>query len=240
MRGVPGSGEAPAWVRPHALFVAQPTETLESLRQFLESRNCTVSWCMPVEAVARRVSDLAPHLIVISMPRLLDLLDLCRAARGASPAPILVLGQRDAEEDEVLCVEDGVDTYLPPHASPRRLQAYTWALVQRTAIQVPSKVETLLSIGAIRLDMPRQRVYRGDEEVKLTSKEFSLLRLLMQNAGRTLSRQALNDAVWGAGNAADNRTLDVHIRWLREKLEVDAGNPQFIRTVRSVGYCFEP
>jgi DNA-binding response OmpR family regulator len=234
------SSDSISQVYPRALFAGQSTDRTATLREFLEERNCTVLHCVHRAELARRMRALSPHLVVISEPVLLDLLDTCRMVRTAARVPILVLGQTKTEDEEVLCLEYGADTYLAPGASPRRLHAHAAALLQRGLGQVYAKAETLLVFGEVRVDLQRQRVYRGDHEVDLPPKEYALLRFLVEHVGQALSRQALWEGVWQSSLALDRRTVDVHIHWLREKLEVDVGNPKLIRTVRRVGYCFDP
>jgi DNA-binding response OmpR family regulator len=236
------AGASSEWapqVQPRVLLSVPLEVDLSVLQQFLSSRHCAITRCVRQEELPRRAADLQPHLIVIAGALLLDLLDMCREARRVSQAPILVLGQRDAEEDEVLCLEYGADTYLVPGVSPRRLQAHAAALLHRGLTQVHARADAFLTVGEIRLDVLRQRVWRGRKQVDLSQKEYALLRFLIEHAGRAVTRQTLTDSVWGAGATNDNRTLDVHIHWLREKLEVDASNPKVIRTVRGVGYCLE-
>jgi len=234
------SSDAISQVYPRVLFAGQHTDRLANLQEFLEDRNCTVLHCALRAELPRRMRALTPHLVVISEPMLLDLLDACRRVRIAARVPILVLGQSKTEDEEVLCLEYGADTYLAPGASVRRLHAHAAALLQRGLGQVYAKAETLLVFGEVRIDLQRQRVYRGEREVVLPPKEYALLRFLVEHVGQAMSRQALWEGVWQSSLALDRRTVDVHIHWLREKLEIDVANPKLIRTVRRVGYCFDP
>jgi DNA-binding response OmpR family regulator len=238
MNGV--HGEAMVGMRPRVLLLAQQPSDLASVQSILEARGCIIGRCSYADDLPRQVASFGPHLAVICERTLLDLLDLCRAVREASQAPLLVVGQRDVEEDEVLCLEYGADCYLGPDTSVRLVRAHLAALLRRGLAGDPGEADESLSFGEVRVDMRRHRVLRAGLELDLSHKEYSLLRFLIENAGRPVSRQALADVVWGAGATSDNRSLDVHIHWLREKLETDAGNPRHIRTVRGVGYCFEP
>jgi DNA-binding response OmpR family regulator len=160
--------------------------------------------------------------------------------RLATAAPLLVLGQQDLETEEVLSLEYGADTYLPPGASERKLRAHLAALLRRVKLDLELEPEEPMQFGSVRIDAARRRVYRGDLEVELSQKEFALLLFLVEHAGRTVSRQDLAAYVWGEAGSGESRSLDVHIHWLREKLEADAANPRHIRTVRGIGYSFEP
>ena len=223
-----------------ALLASRSLPAMGPVQQFLENRGCAVSQCPLPADLPARIAATQPHLVVVSEAPLLDLLDLCRATRAATQVPLLVLGQRDGEEDEVLCLEYGADNYIGPAVSPRRLQAHVAAMLRRGFAPDLSDEDAAITFGDIRVEPRRQRVSRNGQELELSHKEYALLRLLIDNPRRTVPRQVLADAVWGPGAASENRSLDVHIHWLREKLEADAGNPQHIRTVRGVGYCFEP
>lgn len=213
---------------------------MEDAYAHFEELGCLLFGAPSAEAAAQIVATHTPHLVVISQPTLLDLLDLCRSLRSISSAPLLVLGQRSGEEDEVLCLEYGADGYLDPNASARRARAHMGALLRRGMVGRRPESDRLLDFGELRLDLRQHRVYRGGREVELSHKEYALLTYLVDHAGRAVPRQALSDYVWGPSANGESRSLDVHIHWLREKLEVDAANPHHIRTVRGVGYRFEP
>jgi DNA-binding response OmpR family regulator len=180
-----------------------------------------------------------PHVLIVARPALLDLLDLCRAIRRVTAAPLLAMGQGESEEDEVLCLEYGADVYLGPGTSQRRLCAHLDALLRRGLHEMRAEVNAPFQLGDVRVDLQRRRVYRGTQEIDLSQKEHTLLAFLVEHAGRVVSRQALADSVWGLGSRSESRSLDVHIRWQRKKLEADAANPQHIRTVRGIGYCLD-
>jgi DNA-binding response OmpR family regulator len=231
--------EEPA-LRGRALLSASPPSALNDIRDRLNAHGCLVLQCASTEEALRTAASLAPHLLVVARPALLDLLDLCRLMRKVSAAPLLVVGQREGEEDEVLCLEYGADAYLGPSTSGRRFRAHVDALLRRGLRETRSADEALVRFGELRLDVTRRRLFRGAHEIELSHKEYALLTFLVENAGRAISRQALADVVWGPAASSESRSLDVHIHWLREKIEADAANPQHIRTVRGVGYRFEP
>jgi DNA-binding response OmpR family regulator len=230
-----GGRPEPVMERPLRVLVAAGSGVdLWDVPAYLADQGCLVARSAGDEA-ASRVITLRPDLVVAAEQGLLDLLSLCRDLRAATWAPLLVLGQRDVEEDEVLCLEYGADGYLAANASPRRVRAHIQALLRRGHGDPRIEAEASLRFGAIRIDHARHRVYRGDAELDLSQKEYTLLLFLVEHTG-----QALAEFVWGPGAVSENRSLDVHIHWLREKLEADASNPRFIRTVRGVGYCFDP
>jgi len=124
--------------------------------------------------------------------------------------------------------------------SPRRMRAYISARLKRELGPVHPSPNAVLSYGELRIDIQAQRVHVRDQAIDLTRKQYELLRFFLEHAGQAMSRQALVDGVWGSANADESRSLEVHIHWLREKIERDATNPQLIRTIRGVGYCFDP
>jgi two-component system response regulator VicR len=185
-----------------------------------------------------------PHLIVLDI-RLPDIsgFDVCRQLRGeGNRVPILMLTARDEEVDRVLGLELGADDYVVKPYSLRELISRIRALLRRTYgdLAVPPQ-EGRIAFGPIEMDLERWLVYRDEELVDLTPTEFRLLRYLVTHPGRPFSREALIDAVWGYDTVVGSeRTVDVHIRHLREKLEADPAHPRWLVTVRGAGYKFEP
>jgi DNA-binding response OmpR family regulator len=148
-----------------------------------------------------------------------------------------MLTARGQEIDRVLGLELGADDYLPKPFSFRELLARIRAVFRRMAFEEAPKAEQV-RIGDVLLDLAAHKVYRQDQELAVTQKEYDLLRSLMTQAGRVVSRAELLDQVWGVDWLGDTRTLDVHVRWLREKIEEDPSQPHYIQTVRGVGYRF--
>jgi DNA-binding response OmpR family regulator len=222
-----------------ALLTAASPQALDAVSVYLSAEGCQVLQCASTEDTLRMTSSMMPHVLIVARPALLDLLDLCCAIRRVTAAPLLAMGQRAGEEDEVLCLEYGADAYLGPGTSQRRLCAHLDALLRRGLHEVRAEVNALIQLGDVRVDLQRRRVYRGMQEIDLTQRESTLLTFLVKHAGRVVSRQALAHSVWGLDARSESRSLDVHIRWLRKKVEVNAANPQHIRTVRGIGYCFE-
>jgi DNA-binding response OmpR family regulator len=182
--------------------------------------------------------DEKPDMVVldIMLPGM-DGWEVCRRLRQESTVPIIMLTARGQEIDRVLGLELGADDYLPKPFSFRELLARIRAVFRRMAFEEVPKVEQV-RIGDLCLDLAAHKVYKQDRELAVTQKEYDLLRSLMTQAGRAVSRAELLDQVWGVDWLGDTRTLDVHVRWLREKIEEDAGQPRYIQTVRGVGYRF--
>jgi DNA-binding response OmpR family regulator len=172
--------------------------------------------------------------------------EVCRALRQSQPAgdvPILMLTARGEESDKILGLELGADDYLVKPFGMRELLARIKALLRRAAPPA-APATALLNVGPVQMDTERHEVRLTgrdgqSSEVKLSLKEFELLRALLEHAGRAMAREILLARVWGDDFYGDERTLDVHIRWLREKIEVLPSQPQHLLTVRGVGYKFK-
>jgi len=183
----------------------------------------------------------APDLVIldIMLPEM-DGWEVCKALRQKSVVPILMLTALSDEIDRILGLELGADDYLTKPFSTRELVARIKALLRRVEFDTTrtQQQDSLVTIGDVTLDMNRRQVFKGDKELPLRFKEFELLALLVTSAGEVVTRAEIFDKVWGTDWLGDMRTLDVHIRWLREKLEDNPSNPQYIQTVRGVGYRF--
>jgi DNA-binding response OmpR family regulator len=172
------------------------------------------------------------------LPRL-DGLEVCRRLRAQSSVPIIMLTARGDELDKVMGLELGADDYITKPFSIREFRSRVRALLRRAAAprHDPRRVEVLTADG-LAIDLSRRMVDRDGRAVALTYVEFELLRVLASNRGRAFTRQELLQELWGGSEYRDPRTIDVHVRHLREKLERDPREPQLIVTVRSVGYRF--
>ncbi|HEY7176082.1 MAG TPA: response regulator transcription factor [Micromonosporaceae bacterium] len=166
--------------------------------------------------------------------------DVCRNLRTRSHVPIIMVTARDAEIDKVVGLEIGADDYVTKPYSPRELVARIRAVLRRNAAEVVEAAAPTLSAGPVRMDVERHVVSVGGETVPLPLKEFELLELLLRNAGRVLTRGQLIDRVWGADYVGDTKTLDVHVKRLRSKIEPEPSAPRYLITVRGLGYKFEP
>lgn len=176
-------------------------------------------------------------LLDVMMPEM-DGWEVCRRLRQQSVVPILMLTALGEEVDRILGLELGADDYLPKPFSARELQARVRALLRRVELDRTAQPTTILTAGDIHLELETRQVSKNGRLLTLRFKEFELLSLLLSRPGQVISRAELFDKVWGTDWLGDTRTLDVHVRWLREKIEDDPGQPRYIQTVRGVGYRF--
>ena len=165
--------------------------------------------------------------------------DVCREIRRTSNVPIIMLTARDAEVDKVVGLEIGADDYVTKPFHTRELLARIKAVLRRSRAETAS-ADGVLEGGGIRLDADRFEVTADGEPVHMPRKEFELLEILMENAGRVLTRETLIDRIWGPDYFGDTRTLDVHVKRLRAKCEKDPHAPVHILTIRGLGYKFVP
>ena len=168
-------------------------------------------------------------------------IDVCRAIRTTSMVPIIMLTAKDSEVDKVVGLELGADDYVTKPYSSRELVARIKAVLRRgtTESMDADSNSAIQEAGNIRMDVERHQVTVNGTLINLPLKEFELLEFLMRNAGRVLTRGQLIDRVWGGDYYGDTKTLDVHIKRLRSKIEEDPANPQLIQTIRGLGYKFE-
>lgn len=193
--------------------------------------------------LARR-EQVALVLLDVMLPRM-DGLEVCRRLRTqpeTARLPILMLTARGEESDKVVGLEMGADDYVTKPFGWAEVRARVRALLRRGAAgtetpTAPGEARTL-SAGDVRIDLDRREVARGDRQIELPARLFDLLAYLVRNRGTVLTRDQLLRQVWGYEFAGDTRTVDVHIRWLRERLEDDPAQPRLIQTVRGVGYRF--
>jgi two-component system response regulator RegX3 len=164
--------------------------------------------------------------------------EVCRELRTRSSVPIIMLTAKDSEVDIVVGLELGADDYMTKPYSTRELLARIRAVLRRR-VEVDDLDEAILEVGPVRMDVDRHAVSVGGGEVAMPLKEFELLELLLRNAGRVLTRGQLIDRVWGADYFGDTKTLDVHIKRIRSKIEDDPSQPTLLLTVRGLGYRFE-
>jgi len=164
--------------------------------------------------------------------------EVCRRIRQTSNVPVIMVSAKDDEVDKVVGLELGADDYVTKPYSPRELLARIRAVLRRGG-EVDLAPATL-EAGPVRMDVERHTVTVGGSGTSLPLKEFELLELLLRNSGRVLTRGQLIDRVWGSDYVGDTKTLDVHVKRLRAKIEPDPGNPVHLVTVRGLGYKFEP
>jgi DNA-binding response OmpR family regulator len=175
----------------------------------------------------------------VMLPRM-DGFDVCRAIRSRSTVPIIMLTAKTEETDKVLGLELGADDYITKPFSLREFRSRVKAVLRRAALAQPeTQVEEPIDAGELQIDFEKRSVTVRDEPVRLTYVEFEILAALARAPGRVFSRTMLLERVWGDASYRDPRTIDVHIRHLREKLEAEPKTPELILTVRGVGYRFQ-
>ena len=174
-------------------------------------------------------------LLDLMMPRI-DGLQACMRIREFSNVPIIMLTAKGEDTDKIMGFECGADDYITKPFNLLELKARVRALLRRSGAAEQKKAEAVLTAGHIRLDAAARAAWRDGAPVELTAKEFDLMELLLRNPGRVYSRENLLNVVWGYEYIGDYRTVDVHVRRLREKLELDPANPEYIRAKWGVGY----
>lgn len=179
-------------------------------------------------------------LLDLMIPELSGI-EVCRAIRSTSQVPIIMLTAKDSEIDKVVGLELGADDYVTKPYSSRELVARIKAVLRRGSIEPDSLNDNsgVHEVAGIRMDTERHQVSVHGKQIALPLKEFELLEFLLRNAGRVLTRGQLIDRVWGGDYYGDTKTLDVHIKRLRSKIESDPANPVLIQTIRGLGYKFE-
>ncbi len=189
----------------------------------------------------RQFESVEPDIVLldIMMPELSGT-EVCRIIRQTSDTPIIMLTAKDSEIDKVLGLEMGADDYVTKPFSTRELVARIRAVLRRGTTGTEEELpESIIESGPIHIDLQRHTVRARGVEIALPLKEFELLALLIRNEGRVLTRTQLLDRVWGSDYVGDGKTLDVHIKRLRSKIESDPGEPVHIITVRGVGYRYK-
>ena len=164
--------------------------------------------------------------------------EVCRQLRGRSNVPIIMLTAKDTEVDKVVGLELGADDYVTKPYSKAELIARIKAVLRRQS-DLSESIDPVLVAGPVRIDVERHQVNVNNESISLPLKEFELLEFLVRNSGRVLTRAQLIDRVWGSDYFGDTKTLDVHVKRLRAKIETDPANPVFIQTIRGLGYKFD-
>ncbi len=219
------------------VLVVDDERTLVKALSFnLEKEGFRVEQAYNGEEALQKVFDLKPDLVVLDLmlPEL-DGFEVCRRIRKKIDIPIIMLTARSEDIDKVLGLELGADDYLTKPFNSRELVARIKAILRRSVFR-EEEAKKQLQIGTLQIDLLQHRVRLDGNEINLTSKEFALLSFLAANAGNVYSREQLLEQVWGYDYYGDIRTVDVHIRHIREKIETDPGNPGLIITIWGTGY----
>lgn len=221
------------------LIVEDDANLLETLKYNVRKEGydaiTAVNGVQALEIARREKPDLI--ILDVMLPKMSGL-EVCRILRKETTAPIMMLTARDDEIDKVAGLDMGADDYITKPFSMRELLARIRATLRRTEIQA-SVSEEPLRLGDIEIDVSHHLITRVGETLDLTPKEFDLLVFLSKNRGLVFSREQLLEKVWGYDYAGDTRTVDVHVRWLREKIEANPNEPKRLMTVRGVGYKLE-
>lgn len=226
------------------ILVVEDEENLAGALQFnLERQGYGVTVTGNGYDALAALDEIHPNLVVLDvMLPGLDGFEVCRRIRLTSDVPIIMLTARGEEVDRVLGLEIGADDYLTKPFSLREFQARVRALLRRgggATVAIPDSSGELLTSGNLKISTDARRVWRDETEVPLRPREFELLTFLMRNRGLALSRRQLLDGAWSSDFVGDERTVDVHVRALREAIEDDSRHPVRIVTVRGIGYRFE-
>ena len=221
------------------LVVEDEQSLREALVFFLEKEGHEVSVAVDGEEAIRIFENSGPEIILLDLmlPKI-DGNQVCKQIRQSSNVPIIMLTAKDSEIDKIVGLEIGADDYITKPYSTRELLARIKAVLRRQ-VEPPINAESVLIAGDLRLDSDRHVVTLNGNPLTLPLKEFELLELLMENVNRVLTRGQIIDRVWGSNYFGDTKTLDVHIKRLRSKVEEDPARPKYIQTVRGLGYKLE-
>jgi two-component system response regulator RegX3 len=223
------------------LVVEDEAPLAQSISYNLQREGYEVITAADGETGLARFRSEDPSIVILDLmlPRLSGL-DVCRIIRAESQVPVLILTAKDAEADKVTGLELGADDYVTKPFSMRELVSRVRAHLRRAAAanRTPEPAEGRLAGGPVELDPERHEVFVRGEPVQMPPKEFELLELFLARKGRLLTRQFLIDEVWGADYVGDTKTLDVHVKRLRQKIEADPHHPVHLVTVRGLGYKF--
>lgn len=214
---------------------------VKGIRFSLEQEGMAVDCAYDGEEALRLAEENTYDMILLDvmLPKMTGF-EVCQQIRGFSNVPIVMLTAKGDDMDKILGLDYGADDYITKPFNILEVKARIKAIMRRTAHKTSEREETvkLLERGNMRLDCEGRRVYNEDREINLTAKEYELLELLMKNPGKVYGREALLKLVWGSDYPGDVRTVDVHIRRLREKIEKIPGEPVYVRTKWGVGYYF--
>jgi len=217
----------------------EPTQR-EMLAEALEAEGFTIVTAADGRAALLKFREARPDLVLLDLmlPEMSGI-EVCRIIRAESGVPILMLTAKNSELDKVVGLELGADDYVTKPFSLRELIARVRAQFRRTEQQTASgPLPTLVDVGSVQVDLAGHRLLRDGVTVPLKPKAFELLAFLVRNPGQVFTRDQLLEHVWGYDYAGETRTVDVHVHWLRARIEDDPANPEFLHTVRGTGYVF--
>jgi two-component system response regulator RegX3 len=221
------------------LLVEDEESLAESIRYSLEQEGFTVTLAVDGRKAIERFRSDDPDLVILDLmlPELSGL-DVCRLIRQESNVPIVMVTAKDSEADKVAGLELGADDYVTKPFSIRELVSRVRAHLRRARMQEPAVAEEMLNGGPIEMDVAKHEVRVGDGLVAFPPKEFELLEAFLRRRGRLLTREFLIEEIWGHDYVGDTKTLDVHVKRIRQKIENDPHDPELLLTVRGLGYKF--
>jgi len=221
------------------LLVEDEESLAESIRYSLEREGFTVTLAADGRKAIERFRSDDPDLVILDLmlPELSGL-DVCRLIRQESNVPIVMVTAKDSEADKVAGLELGADDYVTKPFSIRELVSRVRAHLRRARMQEPTAVEEMLNAGPIEMDVAKHEVRVGEGLVAFPPKEFELLEAFLRRRGRLLTREFLIEEIWGHDYVGDTKTLDVHVKRIRQKIEHDPHDPELLLTVRGLGYKF--
>ncbi len=224
---------------PHVLLIDDERKLTDPLRSSFERAGYQITIANDGHTGLSLALVERPDVIVLDvmMPGL-DGWRVCEAIRQHSNVPIIMLTALDDSLDRIRGLELGADDYLVKPFGFKEIEAHIRAMLRRVQLDRGNQMPRQISVGDIVLDLEAHTVTRGGKEIAMRQKEFEILSLLMNNIGKVVTRERLFDEVWGTDWLGDTRTLDVHMSWIRAKLETDPTNPIYLQTIRGVGYRF--
>ena len=222
------------------LIVEDEESVLDPLELLLSKEGFTIETARDGREALEKFAKTNPDLILLDLmlPEVSGT-EVCRQIRTKSQVPIIMLTAKDTEVDKVVGLELGADDYVVKPYSKAELVARIKAVLRRNNADAFVNQGGSISAGPVVIDVERHQVSINGENIALPLKEFELLEFLVRNSGRVLTRTQLIDRVWGSDYFGDTKTLDVHVKRLRAKIETDPANPVFIQTIRGLGYKFE-
>ena len=222
------------------LIVEDEESVIEPLELLVSKEGFVIESARDGREALEKFDQVSPDLVLLDlMIPYISGTEVCRQIRAKSQVPIIMLTAKDTEVDKVVGLELGADDYIVKPYSKAELVARIKAVLRRLSSEPTTEVSGLLAAGPISIDIDRHLVMINGASASLPLKEFELLEFLLRNKGRVLTRTQLIDRVWGSDYFGDTKTLDVHIKRLRAKIEKDPANPIYIQTIRGLGYKFE-
>ncbi len=222
------------------LIVEDEESVLDPLELLLSKEGFSIETARDGRSALEKFEKVSPDLVLLDLmiPQISGT-EVCRQIRAKSQVPIIMLTAKDTEVDKVVGLELGADDYIVKPYSKAELVARIKAVLRRQKIESGAGELGLISAGPVTIDIDRHLVTINGSTISLPLKEFELLEFLARNKGRVLTRTQLIDRVWGSDYFGDTKTLDVHVKRLRAKIEKDPANPIYIQTIRGLGYKFE-